>query len=90
MTLSDNESSTSLFPLGEIYPEHCLGLEAGVRGVRMKRNDFTSWPLYLAFSFHLGSSLFLAAAHIQTHPEGCFTDLSLIKLTVKNNYSLYC
>lgn len=51
--------------------------------------NFTSWLPYHPVSFHLGCSLFLAVAHIQTHLEGCFVDLSLIKVTVKNNCSTY-
>lgn len=88
MTLSDNESNTPLFPLGEIHPALCLGL---VGGWVWEWNwmNFTSWLPCLPFSFHLGCSLLLAAAHIQTHPEGCFVDLNLTKLTAKNNCSTY-
>lgn len=51
--------------------------------------NFTSWPPCLPFSSHRGCSLLLAAAHTQTHPEGCFADLSLIKVTEKNNRCTY-
>lgn len=48
-----------------------------------------SWLPYFPLLFHLGCSLLLAAAHVQTHSDVCFPDLGLIKLTVKGNYCTY-
>lgn len=48
--------------------------------------DFASWLPCFPVLFHLGSSLLPAAAHIWTHPEVCFPDLNLTRLTVKENY----
>lgn len=48
-----------------------------------------SWLPHFPLLFHLGCSLLLAAAHVQTHSEVCLPDLGLIKLTVKGNYCTY-
>lgn len=59
------------------------------RGMKMKMNEFCQLASYFFLLFHLSSSLLLAAAHIQAHPDVCFTDLNLIKSTVKDNDCTY-